>query len=197
MRLASTQAEITSAQMDRGMRRLMHDAAFATVVGTLNSGVVLVAYALMLGASSTVIGVLAAIPFLTQLLQAPAVVLIERLRSRRLISIASLFVARLALPLMAVLGFIEDRRLALALLVAAETVHCAFNALAGCSWNSWIRDLVPEDRMGNFFARRTLWATWLGVAGNPGAGAGPPLLNPTRGRSPAGAPALFATRVPG
>jgi MFS family permease len=143
----------------------MADAAFATIVGTLNSGVVLVAYALFLGASPFVIGLLAAIPFLTQLLQAPAVVLMERVRRRKLISIISLFIARLALPLMAVLSFIPDKTLALTLLVLAETVHCAFNSVAGCSWNSWIRDLVPEDRLGRFFARRTIWATLLGVAG--------------------------------
>lgn len=193
MRLASTQAEITSEQMDRGMRRLMHDAAFATVVGTLNSGVVLVAYALMLGASSTVIGVLAAIPFLTQLLQAPAVVLLERLRSRRLVAIVCLFIARLALPLMAVLGFMEDKRLALALLVVAETVHCAFNAVAGCSWNSWIRDLVPEETMGSFFARRTVWATALGILGTAGAAAALHFSSPTGGGSPVAFAALYGT----
>lgn len=193
MGLASTQSVITPEEMDRGTQRLMFDAAFATVVGTLNSGVVLVAYALMLGASSTVIGVLAAVPFLTQLLQAPAVVLLEKLRSRRLVAIVCLFVARLALPLMAVLGFLENRRLALVLLVIAETVHCAFNAVAGCSWNSWIRDLVPEDRMGSFFARRTLWATILGIAGTAGAAAALHFSGPTGGGSPLVFAILYGT----
>ena len=149
-------SEIAPPQLREGGRRLMFDAAFATIVGTLNSGVVLVAYALMLGASSTVIGVLAAIPFLTQLLQAPAVALLERLRSRRRVAIVSLFAARLALPLMAVLGFLPDHRVALALLVIGETVHCGLNAVAGCAWNSWIRDLIPEAKLGVFFARRTI-----------------------------------------
>lgn len=169
MRLSRTHDTVSSAELDLGLRRLMTDSAFATIVGTLNSGVVLVAYALFLGASPAVIGLLAALPFLTQLLQAPAVVLMERIRCRRLISIVSLFVARLALPLMAILSFIPDRTLALALLVVAEFVHCAFNAVASCSWNSWIRDLVPEDRLGRFFARRTVWATVFGVAGTASA----------------------------
>lgn len=106
---------------------------------------------------------LAAVPFLTQLLQAPAVVLLERVRRRRMIAVSSLFMARLALPLMVVLGYLPDRRLAL--LVAAETAHCAFNAVAACAWNSWIRDLIPEERLGHFFARRTVWATALGIVG--------------------------------
>lgn len=182
--------EITRTQLREGGRRLMFDAAFATIVGTLNSGVVLVAYALMLGASSSVIGVLAAIPFLTQLLQAPAVVVLERVRSRRRVAIASLFVARLALPAMAVLGFLENRQLALWLLVIAETVHCAFNAFAGCAWNSWIRDLIPDQKLGLFFARRTVWATALGIAGTAIAAAALHFVNP--GADGGGSPAVFA-----
>lgn len=188
--LESAPAPITGPQLREGGRRLMLDAAFATIVGTLNSGVVLVAYALMLGASSTVIGVLAAIPFLTQLLQAPAVVVLERIRSRRRVAIAALFVARLALPLMAVLGYFEDRGLALALLVVAETVHCAFNAFAGCAWNSWIRDLIPEDKLGRFFAHRTTWATALGIAGTAAAAAALQFADP--GGNGSGSPPVFA-----
>lgn len=190
MRLAATQDVITSDDLEHGTRRLMFDAAFATIVGTLNSGVVLVAYALLLGASSTVIGILAAIPFLTQLLQAPAVLLLERMRSRRLVSIVALFIARLALPLMAVLGFVENKALALTLLVIAETVHCAFNAVGACGWNSWIRDLIPEERMGAFFARRTIWATMLGIVGTGLAAAALHFVDPDGGGG--GSPAVFA-----
>lgn len=165
-----TAAEPSEHEVRKGVRHLLWDAAFATAVGALNSGVVLVAYALHFGASNKVIGFIAAIPLLTQLLQAPAVVLVERLRRRRLIAVACLFLARLVLPLMAALSLISDPRLALALLIVAETVHCAFNAVAACSWNSWIRDLVPEDRLGRFFARRTIWATAVGLAGSILAG---------------------------
>ena len=182
--------DISPAQLREGGRRLMYDAAFATVVGTLNSGVVLVAYALMLGASSTVIGVLAAIPFLTQLLQAPAVALLERVRSRRRVAIIGLFVARLALPLMAVLGFLPDRNVALLLLVIGETIHCGLNAVAGCAWNSWIRDLIPEQKLGLFFARRTIWATVLGIGGTGLAAAALQFGDPS-GRG-GGSPMAFA-----
>jgi MFS family permease len=163
--LSTTQQHIGPDELERGLRRLMLDASFATVVGTLTSGVVLVAYALYLGATPAVVGLLAAVPFLTQLLQAPAVLLLEKLRRRRLIAILSLILARLALPLMAVLVLFDDRAIALGLLVIGETIHCAFNAVGGCAWNSWIRDLVPDDRLGRFFARRTIWATIVGIAG--------------------------------
>ena len=177
MRLTHTQGSVSPDELSRGMNRLMADAAFATIVGTLNSGVVLVAYALFLGAPPTVIGVLAAIPFLCQLLQAPAILLVERARSRRLISIGALLTARLALPLMAALAFVPNKTVALALLVIGETIHCAFNSVAGCSWNSWIRDLVPSDTLGKFFARRTVWATLLGAGGTAAAAGALELAN--------------------
>jgi MFS family permease len=148
----------------------MADAGFATAVGALNSGVVLVAYALWLGAPNTVIWLLAALPFWTQFLQAPAVSLVERLRARRLISVAALFTARLALPLMALLPLVPNKHLALTLLVAGETMHCSLNAVGACSWNSWIRDLVPEQRLGVFFARRSIWAALIGIVASLIAG---------------------------
>ncbi len=163
-------AVVTDEDRERGLHHLMLDAGFATVVGTLNSGVVLVAYAMHLGAPNTIIGFLAAVPFLTQLLQAPAVGLVEKWRTRRLISVGSLFLGRLALPLMAVLGFVPDTRIAIALLVLCEIVHCGFNAVGACSWNSWMRDLVPSERLGRFFAQRSLWATGIGLIGSLGAG---------------------------
>lgn len=158
------QPHVDERALDRGLRDLMWDATFATVVGALNSGVVLVAFALWLGAPNTVIGLLAAIPLWTQILQAPAVSLVERLRARRRISIVALTIARITLPLFAILPLIPDRRLALMLLIVLEIVHTAFNAICACSWNSWIRDLVPEDRLGRFFARRTIFATAVGMA---------------------------------
>lgn len=163
-------AHVDEHSLDRGLRNLMMDATFATMVGALNSGVVLVAFALWLGASNTAIGLLAAIPLWTQLLQAPAVALVERFRARRRISILALAVARITLPVFALLPLIPDRRIALALLIVLEIIHTAFNAICACSWNSWIRDLVPEDRLGRFFARRTIYATAIGIVCSLGAG---------------------------
>lgn len=164
------QAKIDEATLTKGLRHLMWDAAFATAVGTLNSGVVLVALALHLGASNAYVGLLAAVPFLSQLIQAPAVVLVEKVRTRKLISVACLFFGRLALPIMGLMAVLPNREVGLGLLLISEMLHCAFNGVAACSWNSWIRDLVPEDRLGRFFARRTVYATAIGLIGSLAAG---------------------------
>jgi MFS family permease len=157
------QAEVLSDQRQRGLRYLLVDAAFATAIGALNSGVVLLALALHVGASNMQIGVLAAIPLLTQTLQAPAVTLIERVRRRRLISVACVFGARLALPVYAMVPLIADRDVAVAVLIGAALIHYGLNAVGACSWNSWMRDLLPQEQLGAFFARRNFYGTIVGA----------------------------------
>lgn len=147
-----------------GLGWLIVDGAAATAIGALNSGVVLLALALHVGASNAQIGVIAAIPLLSQMLQAPTVTLVERVRRRRLIAVACLFTARLALPLYAMVPFIPAPRIAVLLLIAAAMLHYGLNAVAACAWNSWIRDLVPGDRLGRFFARRQIYGTAVSTA---------------------------------
>ena len=113
------QDEVSEREVQQGLRALLVDASFATAIGALNSGVVLLALALHVGVSTVQIGILAAIPLFTQILQAPAVSLVERLRTRRRISVISVFLARLALPIYAVVPFIPDRNVAAASLMAA------------------------------------------------------------------------------
>lgn len=165
----SPQADVSASERERGLRNLLIDAAFATAIGALNSGVVLLALALHIGASNVEIGLLAAIPLLTQILQAPAVTLVERVRKRRLISVVSVFAARLALPIYAAVPFIPDRGLAAGVLLVAALIHYGLNAIGTCSWNSWMRDLLPQDRLGAFFSRRTLFGTLVSAIATVGA----------------------------
>jgi MFS family permease len=151
------QTRITDEECARGVRWLLVDAAAATAIGALNSGVVLLALALHIGASTIEIGFLAAIPLLTQVLQAPTVKLVEQWRRRKLIAVATVFTARLALPVYAAVPFIPDPRVAAGVLIAAAFLHYGLNAMCACSWNSWIRDLIPSSTLGQFFSRRGVY----------------------------------------
>src|SRR5581483_3993656 len=88
---------VTPADLERGKRALVKDAAWASMVGALCGGVILVGLALELGATPWHIGLLAALPFLAQLAQLPAISLIERMRERRKIAVMALGVSRLAI----------------------------------------------------------------------------------------------------
>ena len=69
---------VTPEALEAGKRALVWDAAWASVTGAWSGGVVLVAFALSLGADPMTIGLLAAIPFLAQAVQLPTIYLVER-----------------------------------------------------------------------------------------------------------------------
>jgi MFS family permease len=155
---------ITAADIAQGKRALLHDGAWANVVGALTSGVLLVGFALALGASDQLIGILAAIPFITQLAQLPAIRLIAAIRRRKAITIIATTSGRALFVVIALLPFLPDRDLALALLIGGQFAACALGAIGGCGWNSWIHDLLPKQGLGDFFARRLIWSTAMGMA---------------------------------
>lgn len=154
------EATISEASREQGLRLLVLEAAFSSGGVALTSGVILTAFALHLGASNLWVGALASAPFLTQLLQLPAVLLVERLRTRKRIAVLTSIVGRLMLPVMAVTAFYSGPA-ALLVFLLAQYVMCGLSAFGGCAWNAWLRDLAPVDRLGQVFASRTAWATGI------------------------------------
>src|SRR5207237_7766068 len=108
---------------------------------------ILTAFALHLGASNLMIGILASAPFLTQLLQVPAILVVERLRARKRIAVLTSIVGRLMLLVMAATAFATGLAPVL-IFLAAQYVLCGLSAVGACAWNAWIRDLAPDDRLG-------------------------------------------------
>ncbi|MFW9918818.1 MAG: MFS transporter [Candidatus Thorarchaeota archaeon] len=145
---------LTSEEVEKGLKALTKQGLATQVKLTITEGVFLVAFALALQAPNTVIGILAAIPYIAQLLQVPSIYLVERYRNRRLINFTTTLGSRITILLMALIPFIasgEVSILALLLLVGAQA---AFVALGSPSWNSLLRDIVPQERMGQFFSYR-------------------------------------------
>jgi MFS family permease len=156
----SPQAPISEVDRELGLRLLVLEAAFSSGGIALTSGVILTAFALHLGASNLWIGALASAPFLTQLLQLPAVLLVERLRARKRIAVMTSVVGRLMLTVMAMTAFFTGW-LPLLVFLLAQYVMCGLSAFGACAWNAWLRDLAPVERLGQVFARRTTWATGI------------------------------------
>ena len=88
------QQVLSEAERERGLRLLVIEAAFSGGAAALTSGVILTAFALHLGASNVMVGVLASAPFLAQLLQVPAITLVERWRRRKMIAVVSSLIGR-------------------------------------------------------------------------------------------------------
>jgi MFS family permease len=150
------------AEQRRVLKLILYDALASEAMGTLTTGVFLVGFAVALGAGNFAIGILAAVPFCVQLLQIPAVLLVERWRARRDICVLSTGVGRAFLLGAAAAPFLGGSFAVLALIVSLA-IYQAMAAVAGCAWNSWMRDLVPSTQYGRFFGQRTAATTALSV----------------------------------
>ncbi len=175
MNEAQNDATLIPAQGDdhedrRVLRLVLFDALASEAMGTLTTGVFLVGFAVALGADNFAIGVLAAVPFFAQLLQIPAVLLVERWRIRRDICVFSTAIGRAFLIAAAATPLLGGA-LAVKVLIASLAIYQAMAAIAGCAWNSWMRDLVPSSEYGRFFGRRTAATTALSVVAALGGGA--------------------------
>lgn len=146
-------------ELDRALRLVMNDSYYSQSMVTLTTGVFLVGFAVQYQASNVFIGLLAAIPFFAQLVQIPAIRLVEHYQSRRGVTIWATLIYRLFLLPIVLIPFLPDAQWALPVLLASMICQFSVNAVSLCAWNSWLRDLIPVTRLGQFFSRKILIAT--------------------------------------
>jgi MFS family permease len=160
---SSIPSELTPEQTEQALNKMVKQGVTVQVKTTLTESVFLIGFALLLGAPNTVIGILAAIPFATQFLQIPAVILIEKYKNRRKLNFVTQLGNRIGILLMALIPFIITSEIGIVLLLGAITIQSIFTAIGSPSWNSWLRDLVPRDRLGGFFAKRMALMGIVGI----------------------------------
>jgi MFS family permease len=161
---------LTEQEVQSGLRAVIKDGLASQAMVTFTGGAFLVAYALKLGASNVTIGLLAAIPPLTQLIQIPSIFLVENLRKRRAISMFGSASSRIFWLLIALSPLILPLEAGLKFLIIAILLNGAFGAVSNISWNSWMRDLIPQDRLGSFYSKRMSLAIGLSIPLGIGAG---------------------------
>ena len=154
---------LTEEDLRKGLRGVTLDGLTTKMSVSLTTGAFMVALALQFGASNVVIGLLAAIPMLTQILQIPAVYLVEKIRIRRAITVYFAFAARSMLLFIALIPFFFPGDWRIKALIAALFLKGAFGAVSQCSWSSWMRDLIPKERRGSFYANRMSIAALFGM----------------------------------
>ncbi len=122
---------LDEAEIDRGLAAVTRDGLASQAMMSFTSGAFLVAFALQLGASNAVVGLLAAISPLAQLIQVPAIWLVERVRNRKAVTIVSVAVARMFLPFIAAIPFLFDGDEAIQVLLGAFFVRWSLGAIEG------------------------------------------------------------------
>ncbi|HEX2022708.1 MAG TPA: MFS transporter, partial [Candidatus Thermoplasmatota archaeon] len=129
-------------------------------------------FALALGATDLEIGLIAAIPFLAQLAHVPALVLISRERERRRLTVVCAALSRALFLAMALLPLLSLPLRPVHALVPLLVAYALLATVAGASWQVWVRELVPRDRLGRYFGRRMAFLSATGLVTLLAAGQG-------------------------
>lgn len=155
---------LTEAEVQKGMRLVIGDGLAAEAMTTFTGGAFLVAMALLMGASNFQIGLLAALPTFTYAFQLFSISLVRKFNNRRAITVFSSLLARFPLVLIGLVALFNPSASGVGVLLFFLFFYYLFGSIAGPSWNSWMKDLVPEKILGTYFAKRTSYTQSLNVA---------------------------------
>ena len=147
---------LTTHEVQRSLRLMIWEGVASGAMFSLGSGGFMAAYALALGANNLQIGLLAALPFITQIAQLPAILAVERFRKRKIIQIPAMIATQaLWLPIGAVPFLIDTPGApAVVVVIALLGLRGLFSSVWATTWTSWMRDLVPQDILGSYYGRR-------------------------------------------
>ncbi|HEU4552512.1 MAG TPA: MFS transporter [Chitinophaga sp.] len=154
---------LTDQEVQRGLQLVIGDGLAAEAMTTFTGGAFLVAMALLLGATNFQIGLLAGIPTFTNLFQLLSIWLVRRYNNRRAIAVLCSVLARFPLLIVGTLVLVFATDMSINVIIFFLVFYYFFGSVAGPSWNSWIKDLVPEASMGAYFSRRSSYTQTLNV----------------------------------
>jgi hypothetical protein len=153
----------------RSLNAAVAEGAFAEIFAACATGAVITGWALYLGASAAMIGLLGALPLGAQVASLPAAWFTSA-RSRKAVALWAVGISRLTfLPLLALptLDALPATKLHLFLgIVAISTVA---SVIGNSAWVAWMGDLVPDRLRGRFFGRRTIFLSVAGTLTSLGA----------------------------
>ncbi len=157
------QKELTEDDIKRGLHMVIWDGLASEVVVSLTGGAFLVAMALLLGASNVQIGLLASLPMVTNIFQLLSIVLVRKFQNRRAISVVCIALARVPLIVIGMWVLMGGGG-SIDMLIFFLFSHFFFSSVSGLSWNSWMKDMIPERMLGEYFSKRSRYTQTLNVA---------------------------------
>jgi len=157
-----TKSMLTEEEIRSSLTSVLRDGITTQIMLILTGGIFLISYTLDLGGNNVIIGLIVAIPSITQLIQIPGIMFVERFRNRRKITVFAAGLSRLFLLPIAFIPFIPfDIRIPVLLIIIS--LHYGVGAIGNCSWDSWMKDLIPTEHLGRFFSRRMTYAVAFGI----------------------------------
>lgn len=147
--------QLTNNEVKTGLHLILKDGLATETMNTLTAGTFLTAIALYMGASNVQIGILAALPTFTNIFQLISVWLVQRFNNRRAITVAGAFCGRVPLLVIGIMPLLFSSSASVPALIFLLFFQYLFASIAGGSWNSWMRDLIPQQILGSYYSHRS------------------------------------------
>ena len=148
----------------RGMKYSIIEGIFATVFIALSTGAFLIGYALMLGANEFVIGLIGAIPFVSQTMQILGTYLLKRYESPRRIAIVASILNRWVWIILIFLPLLNiSSQAKLLIFLAVLLISSSSGNILANVWTTWIGEIVPKSVRGRYFGRRTAYTNIVNI----------------------------------
>ena len=156
-------------KLNRDQKRLMYSGALWALYEAFNAGF-LVVFALAMGASNTVVGVLGALPSIAMvLMELPGAKMVEYVRRKTLFVIGT-GLSRLAWVLIILTPYLFTEHTLWFVGGFFFLVRC-FEYTADPAWSSWAADLVPDRIRGAFWGNRNMLVSFCGMVASLAGGA--------------------------
>ncbi|MBI2650852.1 MFS transporter [Candidatus Woesearchaeota archaeon] len=144
--------------------KLYMEGGFSYANFTLLNGAFLIGFALALGANNLELGIILAIPLFTNLLQLFSAFMLEVTGTKKKTAILSLFFGRALWILIVLMAFeLFGNGKNIFLLMAILLLSSLFSSIGNLALLSWMKDIVPLERLARFFGKRNMYATASGI----------------------------------
>lgn len=161
---------LTRLEAQKGMRISITEGILATWWMALVVGAIPQGFALYLGASPFIIGLLGSLQALAGLASIMGAWLVEARPERRIFCAGLIGVGRGMWVLVAAAAVWLAKPGALALLLGVVAVSWVLQNLASPAWTAWMNDLVPTGMRARYFSRRSLLIGLFSLVAAPLAG---------------------------
>lgn len=159
----SPSPSLKNRDITKGLDLVIKEGLTSEAMSTFTGGTFLMAMALLLGATNFQIGLMAALPTMTNLFQVVTTWILQKYNNRRATAVIANGLARLPLLVIGMLPLMFNADTSFGTIIFILFFHYLFGSIAGASWNSWMKDLVPSHKLGSYFSRRTSMTQTLNV----------------------------------
>jgi len=152
--------------VDKAIKYSCYQFVLGAIASSLAGGMFITGFALKLGATNAQIGLMSTVPMYCVLLQLVTSSLVERGISRRLFTTYLAIAWALVWALIAALPYVMFKvgpGARITTLIALITLASAAAHLSTNSRSSWLADLIPSRRLGEFFGKSMLLSSLVGV----------------------------------